>query len=135
MQPENKSTGNGKSTKDDRHQWIASLEYFLGYILKNEHSEQASLLVEELSDRLRQSGHQDSVHGQHALYQYDPAGKRATLSRQPGNRAAHQELCPLERHGDGGQSQSAACRYRRPYFHLRIAGDAVRSRPKSFFPR
>ena len=56
MQPENKSTGNGKSTKDDRHQWIASLEYFLGYILKNEHSEQASQLLEELADRLRQSG-------------------------------------------------------------------------------
>ena len=56
MQAENKSTGNGKSTKEDRHQWLASLEYFLGYILKNEHSDQASQLLEELADRLRQSG-------------------------------------------------------------------------------
>ena len=47
---------NGKGAKSDRHKWIASLEYILESILKNEEPEQASLLVEELSDRLRQSG-------------------------------------------------------------------------------
>jgi pyruvate dehydrogenase E1 component len=48
--------GNGKSAKYDRHQSIASLEYLLEYILKNEQSEQASLLLEELASRLRASG-------------------------------------------------------------------------------
>ena len=66
MEFENKPTVNGstvnseqendKSTKSDRHKWVASLEYILESILKNEQPEQAALLVEELSDRLRQSG-------------------------------------------------------------------------------
>ena len=66
MQFENKPTAdgstvngeqdNGKATKSDRRKWVASLEYILEYILKNEEPEQAALLVEELSDRLRQSG-------------------------------------------------------------------------------
>ena len=46
---------NGKGTKNDRHKWLSSLEYILEYILKNEQSEQASLLLEELNDRLRGS--------------------------------------------------------------------------------
>ncbi len=66
MDLENKPTANGgsvnseqdndKPTKSDRHKWVASLEYILESILKNEEPEQAALLVEELSDRLRQSG-------------------------------------------------------------------------------
>jgi pyruvate dehydrogenase E1 component len=48
--------GNGKGAKNDRHRWIASLEYILEYILKNEESEQASHLLDELADRLRDSG-------------------------------------------------------------------------------
>ena len=47
---------NGRGTKNDRHKWVGSLEHLLEYILKNEHSEQASLLLEELNDRLRGSG-------------------------------------------------------------------------------
>ena len=47
---------NGKGIKNDRHKWLSSLEYILEYILKNEQSEQASLLLEELNDRLRGSG-------------------------------------------------------------------------------
>jgi len=66
MQPENKPNtditagpgdwDNGKTSKNDRHQWITSLEHILEYILKNEESEQASLLLEELAARLRASG-------------------------------------------------------------------------------
>ena len=48
--------GNHKETKNDRHKWIASLEYILEYILKNEESEQATRLIEELTERLRESG-------------------------------------------------------------------------------
>ena len=47
---------NGKAAKNDRHQSIVSLEFILEYILKHEQSEQASLLLEELADRLRASG-------------------------------------------------------------------------------
>src|SRR5918998_759324 len=48
--------GNGKGLKNDRRKWVASLEYILEYILKNEESEQASHLLDELADRLRDSG-------------------------------------------------------------------------------
>jgi len=47
---------NGKGLKNERHKWITSLEYILEYILKNEESEQATRLLEELSDRLREAG-------------------------------------------------------------------------------
>ncbi|MCE3239942.1 MAG: pdhA [Deltaproteobacteria bacterium] len=48
--------GNGKGLKSDRNKWVASLEYILEYILKNEESEQAGHLLDELADRLRESG-------------------------------------------------------------------------------
>ncbi|MPZ75263.1 MAG: pyruvate dehydrogenase (acetyl-transferring), homodimeric type [Deltaproteobacteria bacterium] len=48
--------GNGKGLRNDRHKSVDSLEYILEYILKNEKPEQASLLLEELTDRLRHSG-------------------------------------------------------------------------------
>jgi pyruvate dehydrogenase E1 component len=47
---------NGKGSQNDRDKWIASLEHILEYILKHEQPEQASLLLEELSARLRESG-------------------------------------------------------------------------------
>lgn len=45
-----KALGNGK------HKWLASVEQILEYILRNEESGQATLLVEELIDQLRDSG-------------------------------------------------------------------------------
>ena len=48
--------GNGKELKSDRRKWVASLEYILEYILKNDESEQAGHLLDELADRLRESG-------------------------------------------------------------------------------
>ncbi len=48
--------GNGKELKSDRRKWVASLEYILEYILKNDESEQAGHLLDELGDRLRESG-------------------------------------------------------------------------------
>ncbi len=48
--------GNGKGLRSDRNKWVASLEYILEYILKNEESEQAGHLLDELADRLRESG-------------------------------------------------------------------------------
>jgi pyruvate dehydrogenase E1 component len=66
MEAEKKDTSNGavgngprensKGLRNDRHKWIASLEYILEYILKNEESEQAIFLLEALIERLRESG-------------------------------------------------------------------------------
>jgi pyruvate dehydrogenase E1 component len=47
---------NNRGNKNDQHKWIDSLEYFLGYTLKNQDPEQAAFLVEELIKRLRESG-------------------------------------------------------------------------------
>ena len=47
---------NGKATKNDRDKWVSSFEHLLEYILKNEQSQQASLVLEQLNERLRDSG-------------------------------------------------------------------------------
>jgi pyruvate dehydrogenase E1 component len=47
---------NGRANKSERHKWVASVESILEYILKNEQAENASLILEELIQRLRQSG-------------------------------------------------------------------------------
>ncbi len=47
---------NGRANKSERRKWVESVESILEYILKNEQSENASLIVEELIERLRQSG-------------------------------------------------------------------------------
>jgi pyruvate dehydrogenase E1 component len=46
----------GRGVKHERHKWLASLEYILEYILKNEESERATFLLDELIGRLRESG-------------------------------------------------------------------------------
>ena len=66
MEPQNKDLAavtpvdaerpNGRANKSERHKWVASVESILEYILKNEQSENASLILEELIQRLRQSG-------------------------------------------------------------------------------
>ena len=47
---------NSKTQRNGQHKWLASLENILQYILRNEESGQATLLVEELIERLRESG-------------------------------------------------------------------------------
>ena len=66
MEPEKKDSSNGsslegrrddsKGPRNDRHKWLDPLESILEYILKNEGSEQATFLVEELVEKLRESG-------------------------------------------------------------------------------
>jgi pyruvate dehydrogenase E1 component len=45
-----------KPPRNGKNQWLASLETILEYILRNEESGQATLLLEELMNRLRESG-------------------------------------------------------------------------------
>ena len=47
---------NGKDSKNERHKWVSSLENLFEIILKNEQPERAVLLLDELNDRLRDSG-------------------------------------------------------------------------------
>jgi pyruvate dehydrogenase E1 component len=47
---------NFKGLSNGKHKWLASVEQILEYILRNEESGQATLLVEELIDQLRDSG-------------------------------------------------------------------------------
>jgi pyruvate dehydrogenase E1 component len=47
---------NSKVSGNGKHKWLASVEQILEYILRNEESGQATLLVEELIDQLRDSG-------------------------------------------------------------------------------
>src|SRR5215510_7785110 len=66
MEPEKKDRSNGtfldgrrddsKGLRNDRHKWLDPLESILEYILKSEGSEQATFLVEELVEKLRESG-------------------------------------------------------------------------------
>ncbi|MBM4263710.1 MAG: pyruvate dehydrogenase (acetyl-transferring), homodimeric type [Deltaproteobacteria bacterium] len=65
MEIDDKNTPNGvnangqrdaKGLRSEKHRWIESLEYTLEYILKNEQAEQATILVDELIERLRESG-------------------------------------------------------------------------------
>src|SRR5438093_190228 len=66
MEADKKDTSNGavgngprensKGLRNDRHRWIASLEYILEYIRKHEESEQALFVLEKLIERLRESG-------------------------------------------------------------------------------
>ena len=127
--------GNHKETKNDRHKWIASLEYIFEYILKNEESEQATRLIEELTERLRESGLKIPHTVSTPYVNTIPPEKEP---RYPGDREIERRiksLHPLERHGDGGEREPPAQRHRRPYLDVRFVRDAVRSRLQPFFPR
>ncbi len=66
MDPGKKPAANGaevqapqqtpKGPRNERHKWLASLEYLFESILKNEEAEQATFLLAELLARLRDSG-------------------------------------------------------------------------------
>lgn len=63
MEPEKKEVmsvdgvrQNSRELKNEQHKWVASLEHVLEYILKNEQSERAAFLLEEVTTRLRESG-------------------------------------------------------------------------------
>ena len=124
---------NGKTAKSERHKWVASLEYILESILKNEEPEQASLLVEELSDRLRQSGLKIPYPVSTPYINTIPPDKEPPY---PGNREIERRIKSYVRWNAMAMVVKANRlhrRYRRPYFDLCLFGDAVRSRSNHFF--
>ena len=81
--------GNGKGLKSDRHKWVASLEYILEYILKNDESEQAGYLLDELAERLRESGLKVSDRVSTPYLNTIPADKEP---KYPGNREIERRI-------------------------------------------
>jgi pyruvate dehydrogenase E1 component len=81
--------GNGKGLKSERNKWVASLEYILEYILKNEESEQAGHLLDELADRLRESGLKVPDRISTAYLNTIPAEKEP---KYPGNREIERRI-------------------------------------------
>src|SRR5919108_4283820 len=80
---------NSKGLRNDRHKWIGSLEYVLEYILKNEESEQARFLLEELIGRLRESGLKIPYAVNTPYINTIPAEKQPPY---PGNRAIERRI-------------------------------------------
>ena len=83
-----------------------------------------------LADHARRSGVKHPVHRQHPLHQHHPRSRTAAVSRQPRNRAPHQEPRPLERAGDGRQGQQAGRGHRRT--HLDVSRRPPRSTRSGF---
>ena len=114
METENKSNSqivkpveneqpNGRGNKNDRHKWVSSLEHIIELILKNEQAGQASLLIEELTERLRESGVKIP---RTVSTPYINTIPRENEPRYPGDREIERRIksyVALERHGDGRQ--------------------------------
>ncbi len=94
MQAEKKDTNNGldgvrQTSKNDKHKWVASLEHILEHILKNEQSEQATFLLDELFERLRKSGLKIPSTINTAYVNTIPAGQEPAY---PGNREIERRI-------------------------------------------
>ena len=105
-------------------EWLESLDY----VLERKGPERVQQLLTALDEARDPQRRRAAVHRHHAVPQHDPARQAAALSRQPRAGAAHQELHPLERDGDGHARQPRLRRPRRPHLHVRLVGHAVRSR-------
>src|SRR5215469_11922794 len=99
MEPEKKDSSNGsslegrrddsKGPRNDQHKWLDPLESILEYILKNEGSEQATFLVEELVEKLRESGLKIPYTVNTPYINTIPAEKEPTY---PGNREIERRI-------------------------------------------
>ena len=121
MQSPDGNGANGDVDVAETNEWLDSLES----VLQNRGQDRARFLLTELEHKAIRDGVQLAFHRQHALHQHDSAQPSAALSRQPRNRAPHQEPGPLERHGDGGAANKHQDGHRRPYLHLCVRGDAL----------
>ena len=116
----------------ETREWLDSLDYVLQS--RRPRARRPSCFASS-SIHAQQPRRQAAVHRQHALHQHHPRRRAAAVSRQPRDRAPHQEPRPLERDGDGRARQPRRRRHRRPHLHLRLVGHAVRSRLQPLLPR
>ena len=98
-------------------------------------SRRAAQLLRQLDSHARQTGARLPFTANTPYVNTIPAAPAAAVSRQPGDRAAHQEPRSLERAVDGRARQQAERRHRRPHLDVRLGGDAVRGRLQPLLPR
>ena len=99
--------------------------------LENQGPERTAQLLEKLADQLRTTPRPAA--GLTTPYVNTiPPDEQAPLSGRPQNRAPHQKFHPLERDGDGRQSQFHDQR-RRAHLDVRVVGDALRGGFNHFF--
>ena len=111
-------------------EWLDSLDY----VLQASGPARAGQLLLQLSEHARRRGIRLPFTREHAVRQHADPRAGSAVSRQPGNRAPHQEPRPLERDRDGGAREQERARHRRAHLDLRVGRDAVRSRLQSFLP-
>ena len=110
----------------ETREWLESLDY----VLQSGGPARVGRLLGAAPRSRPAQRRQAPLHRQYPLHQHHLRRGTAAVSRQPGDRAAHQEPRAVERAGDGGQGQQARRWDWRSYLDVRVGGDAVRSRPE-----
>ena len=109
-------------------EWLDSLDY----VLQSNGPARAGQLLLQLSDHARRRGIRLPFTANTPYVNTLTHRPGSAVSRQPGDRAPHQEPRALERDRDGAAREQERARHRRPYLDVRVGGDAVRSRLQSF---
>ena len=115
----------------ETREWLDSLEA----VLQTAGEERARFLLTQLKNKANRSGVEIPFTANTPYINTIPAQPAAALSRQPRDRAPHQEPRPLERHGHGRPGQQERRHPRRPHLHLRLVGHALRGRLQPLLPR
>ena len=129
MNPSDQATQAGQEVLETR-EWLDSLDY----VLETWRSRTRRTAAAASGTAHRAIRLSPSVFRHHSLPEYDSGREAASVSRQPGAGAPHQEPGPLERAGDGDAGQQAAGGHRRAYLDLCFGGDAVRGCLQPFLP-
>ncbi len=110
--------------------------------LKEQRSRPSPILDRATSRSCSRRRHSVGRRHQDTLRQHDPGQRPASFSRQPRTGATYQVDRPLERDGDGCESQQENRKTRwfwrwcwRSHFDVRFSGNALRNRFQPLFPR
>ena len=95
-----------KGGSSELQDWFESLQPALEFLLKSQEPTKTALFLDNLMDRLRESGIKVPHVVSTPYVNTIPAGETAGIPRRLANRGAHQEFHSLERHGHGRQRQS-----------------------------
>ena len=109
-------------------EWLDSLDY----VLQSQRSRARGAAAAAAQRSCAAPRHQAAVHREHAVREHADDRSGSAVSRQPGDRAPHQEPRAVERDCHGAAREQERAGYRRPYLDVRVRGDAVRSRVQSF---
>jgi pyruvate dehydrogenase E1 component len=85
----------------ENREWIESLDY----VYANQGPERVLELLRLLQVRAQENGVEAHFSANTPYINTIPVSRQPAFPRQPGDRTAHQEHHPLERHGHGGARQ------------------------------